>query len=208
MDITNNDMVKAICKNLDLMLSFAEKAEISPEGIPNYCLTRDTLSYIIDKCGVKEEADELREQVSITLDKNIDRVRVRKETNYSYDFQISAKDSDCQDYCTTCHQIITEFLVRSGRLEVTSASVTQTIKENTFFNGKEAIVVFESIADFSKSRKLDSLPSNHSEIKIDTESYPVSEDYHITDGVGPMDNNPKAIEKIICLKYNKITIER
>ena len=177
------------------MLSFAEKAEILPEEIHNYCLTRDVLSYEVNKSGVKEENDELREHVSISLDKNIDRVRVRKETKYSHHFIIFADNPNCQDYLTTCHQVITEFLVRNGNLESTTVSITQVINKNTYFSGTENIVNFSSVSDFKNQSKIDSLPSNHSEIKMDIASYSIPEGYHITDGVGPIDNNPKVMEK-------------
>ena len=196
MNITNNNMFKETCEDLDLMLSFAEKTGIFPEGITDYSLTRNTLSYTVDKCGVKEENDELRERVNITLSKNIDRVRVKKDIRYHHHFVIVEENPNCQNYCTTCHQIITEFLVRGGKLEVTTASVTQEINENTLFDGARTIVEFYSIADFYKTQKLDSLPPSHS-IKIETVDYSIPEDYHITDGVGPIDNNSKVIEKTI-----------
>jgi len=194
MDITNNDMAKEICGNLNLMLSFAEKAGIFEEGIPNYCVTRNSLSYTTSKCGVQEEIDELNETVRITLDKTIDRVKVKKETRYIHGFIFSEENPNCQNYCTVCHQVITEFQVKDDKLDVTTGSITQTIFENTLFSGTETIVDFDSIAEF-KTKNQESLPSNHSEIKIDTESYSIPEDYHITDGVGPINNRYKIKKK-------------
>lgn len=194
MDITNNDMVKEICEHLDLMLSFGEKAGIAIDEIPDYSVTRDELSFSIEKFGEKEDDDELYENVTIHLNKKKDKVEVIKETKYSHKFIIVDDDPDCQNYCTTCYQEITEFLVRDGNLEVTTASVTQTINENTYFGGTETIVYFSSIADFKKQAKLDSLPQNHS-LKSEIKTYSIPDDYHIADGVGPIDNNPKVKEK-------------
>lgn len=115
--------------------------------------------------------------------------------SYSHSFVISEKNPDCQGYLTTCHQVITEFLVSDGKLEITTASITQTIAENTLFSGIESSVHFGSIASFKKSEKQKKLPLNHSEIVIDTKSYSIPEGYHITDGIGPIDNSPKVMEK-------------
>lgn len=194
MDITNNDMVKEICEHLDLMLSFAEKTGITIEGIPDYAVTRDGLSFSTEKFGVKEENDDLYESVTIHLNKESDKVKVIKETQYRHNFKTVDDDPDCQNCCTICNQVITEFLVGDGELEVTTALVTQTIYENTYFGGPETIADFDSIADCNRPEKLDSLPQNHS-LKIEIKSYSIPEDYHITDGVGPIDNNPKVMEK-------------
>lgn len=195
MSMTNDDMIKEICEHLNLMLSFAEKAGIVIDEMLNYSVKRDELSFSTTKNGVKEENDEYYENICISLDKAIDRVRVTKETSYSYNFVLSEETPDCQDYLTTCYQEITEFLVRDGKLEVTTASITQTIYENTIFSGTESVVHFESIADFKKLEKQNKLPANHSEILMNTKSYSIPEGYRITDGVGPMENSPKVMEK-------------
>lgn len=195
MSMTNDDMIKEICEHLNLMLSFTEKAGIVIDEMLNYSVKRDELSFSTTKNGVKEENDEYYENICISLDKAIDRVRVTKETSYSYNFVLSEETPDCQDYLTTCYQEITEFLVRDGKLEVTTASITQTIYENTIFSGTESVVHFESIADFKKLEKQNKLPANHSEILMNTKSYSIPEGYRITDGVGPMENSPKVMEK-------------
>lgn len=194
MSMTNDDMIKEICEHLDLMLSFAEKAGITIDKMSDYSVKRDELSFSIENIGIKEYNDELYENVTIRLNEKEDRVKVMKETKYSHNFIIAADNPDCQDYCTTYHQIITEFLVRDGKLEVTTASAIQTVNGNTYFNGNEAIVYFSSVADFKKQAKLESLPQNQS-LAINIKTYSIPENYHITDGVGPIDSNPKVIEK-------------
>lgn len=72
-------MIEEMCENVELILSFAEKAGISLEAIPNYCLTRDSLSYTIEKSGVKDENEEFFENVSITLNNTIDKSKVKKK---------------------------------------------------------------------------------------------------------------------------------
>ncbi len=120
-------------------------------------------------------------------------MRIKKETRYSYGFIFSESNPDCQDYNITSHQVITEFLVKDGKLEVTTATVTQTIEENELFV-TENIIDFNYVADFNRTRKLDSLPSNHN-IKIETENYSIPEDYHITDGVDSIGNQSNVLVK-------------
>ncbi len=195
MNTINNDMIQEINENLKLMLAFAEKAGISYTEIPNYSLAKDEMVLHTEKTGVKEELDLLEENVIIQLHKEIDKLKVQKDTRYQFGYTISESNPDCEDYYTTSYQEITEFLVRDGTLTKTTASISQTIHEHSLFDSDEFIIDLNCITDFLSQARLESLPKNHSEIKMEIENYSIPEGYHITDGVGVIVDSNKVIQK-------------
>lgn len=179
--------MKEIDNNLLVIMEFLEATGISLEDLKlSYNKEKRQLYFCKEEYAQDEE---IRYQGTVELNTENSSIVIHDDICHKYDFRVIDDDPmmDWKTYTLDSHQTITKYKVIGGKLNKYTATISQTVREDTFGGGKGIIVDFYSISDcLDKSRK-DCLSFYNQMIPITKESYDISEDYKITDGLSNLE---------------------
>lgn len=194
-NIINEKMLKEI----NVLINYAQQ-----EGITIDKYTMEALNFSSVKTDVTLFFDEYdltnnelnSDAVTLTYDKENKLINIARKIENKNNI-VTVGDNPMTSYTRyqrNVEQKVTEYKVNDGKLDITTASLFQSIKEDTMGGGDWIIVNFKSIADFKDEEHLKWV-QHAASMKISEESYDIPEDYKLEDGIESVVSMPKTNRK-------------
>lgn len=187
-----------------LLMQYAEQTGISTDDISskyslkkfNYSTDKSDMMLSFEKRSIEKNKSVNDETVTLTFDQQKQLITVVQRTEKMYDFRTMGDDpmTSFETWRRRVEHNVTEFEMNNGRLNVTTASMSQSMKDDTFGGACGMIVYFNSINDFKDEKKM-RWTGYSTGYGIKTESYEVPEGYQLQDGLAPITSAAKNFQK-------------
>lgn len=176
--------------DMEVLMQFASHADIPAEILSKCSVTAlncssNKTSFILnfeDYDAEKEVQNE--ETVTFTFNRMKQFVTIARRSETKYDFVTIGVDSmtNYERYIRHSDQTVTEFKVNGDSLDVTTASIAQTVREDSMGGGDWIIANFNSISDFEDENHL-KFAARGAKPEINKQTYKIPACYRLQDGL-------------------------